>query len=65
MNRDLAVALTFIVLALLGILASVAFKVYQAARPMLGRSRDDEEDDYGSELVDLGGGIGASNWRPL
>jgi hypothetical protein len=65
-NRDLAIALTVTVLALLGILAMVFFKLYQAARPLWrGAYADDEgEEEYGGELVDLGG-VGASNWRPL
>jgi hypothetical protein len=68
MNRDLAIALTFACIALLGLVAIVIFKLYQAARP-LWRGHYDDEEDYGGELVDLGGGIGsgigASNWRPL
>jgi hypothetical protein len=65
MNRDLAIALTLTLLALLGIIATVALKVYQAARPLWQSADGEEEDDYGSELVDLGGGIGRNNWRPL
>ena len=70
MNRDLMMALGVTLLSLLGLIAIVAFKVYQAARPLwIGAYGDgDDEDDYGSELVDLGGNIGsvgASNWRPL
>jgi hypothetical protein len=63
MNRDLAIALAAMMLALLGLVAIVGFKIYQAARPMWQGAHEDE-DDYGGELVDLGG-IGASNWRPL
>jgi hypothetical protein len=65
MNRDLAITLVFMALALLGLMASVAFKIYEAARP-LWRSAygDDDEEEYGGELVDLGG-IGPNNWRPL
>lgn len=71
MNRDLMIALGVALLALLGLIALVAFKVYQAARPLwVGAYGDtDDDDDYGSELVDLGGNISvsasASNWRPL
>ena len=70
MNRALMMALSVALLSLLGLIAIVAFKVYQAARPLwAGEYGDaDDEDDYGSELVDLGGnigGVGASNWRPL
>jgi hypothetical protein len=70
MNRDLMIALSVALLALLGLIAIVAFKIYQAARPLwVGEYGDaDDEDDYGGELVDLGGNIGgvsASNWRPL
>ncbi len=61
-NRDLAIALAVTVLALLGLMAIVLFKAYQATRLLWRREADD--DDYGGELVDLGG-IGASNWRPL
>jgi hypothetical protein len=65
MNRDLAIALAVTVLALLGLIAIVAFKVYQGARPLWqGAYGDEADDDYGGELVDLGG-VGASNWRPL
>jgi hypothetical protein len=62
-NRDLAIALTAAALALAGLVAIVLFKLYQAAR-QLWRGAYAEEDDYGAELVDLGG-IGANNWRPL
>jgi hypothetical protein len=72
MNRDLMIALGVALLALLGLIAIVAFKLYQAARPLwagaYGDGDADDEDDYGGELVDLGGnigGVGASNWRPL
>ncbi len=65
MNRDLAIALTIALLALLGLVASVGFKIYQAARPLWQDPYGDNEDeDFSGELVDLGG-IGASNWRPL
>jgi hypothetical protein len=70
LNRDLMIALGVALLALLGLIALVALKVYQAARPLWvgGYGDADDEDDYGGELVDLGGNIGsvgASNWRPL
>lgn len=63
-NRDLAIALALAALAMAGLIALVSFKVYQAARPFWS---DAEDDEYGSELVELGdvGSIGASNWRPL
>lgn len=64
MNRDLAIALTIAAFALLGLVTLVAFKIYQAARPLWRGAYDDEE-DYGGELVDLGGAVSASNWRPL
>ena len=64
MNRDLAITLAFLALWLLGLMAIVAFKVYEAARPLWRGAYGDDEDDYGGELVDLGG-IGANNWRPL
>lgn len=71
MNRDLMLALAVALLSLLGLIALVGLKVYQAARPLwVGAYGDaDDDDDYGSELVDLGGNISvsasASNWRPL
>lgn len=64
MNRDLAIALGVMAFAFVGLLTIIGFKIYQAARP-LWRGAYEDEDDYGGELVDLGGGIGASNWRPL
>jgi hypothetical protein len=70
MNRDLMMALGVALLSLLGLIAIVVFKVYQAARPLWvgAYGEDEDEGDYGGELVDLGGnigGVGASNWRPL
>lgn len=69
MNRDLIIALGVTLLALLGVIVIVAYKVYQAARPLWSDPNAEDEDDYGGELVDLGGNIsvsaGASNWRPL
>lgn len=64
MNRDLAIALSVALVALLGLVALVGLKIYQALRPIWHDAYGDDEDDYGSELVDLGG-IGANNWRPL
>jgi hypothetical protein len=58
MTRDLTVTLTLTLLALIGLIGVVGFKLYQATRQFVRR---DEEDDYGAELVE----IGASNWRPL
>lgn len=64
MNRDLVIALSVALIALLGLVALVGLKIYQALRPVWSDAYGDDEDDYGGELVDLGG-IGASNWRPL
>ncbi len=58
-NRDLAIALVFAFTALAGLIGIVSWKGYQAARRFLFGV---EEEDYGAELVDLGG---AGNWRPL
>jgi hypothetical protein len=65
-NRDLAVALVVMGIAFVALLAMVIFKLYQVARPLWrGEYADDEdEDDYGGELVDIGG-VSASTWRPL
>ncbi len=61
-TRDLAIALTVAGLSLLGLIGIVVFKLYQLGRRMWLRA---QEEEYGSELVDLGGSVGASNWRPL
>lgn len=60
-TRELAISLTFTGLALAGLILIVGFKGYQAGRRMWLRMQDD---DYGAELVDLGGAA-TSNWRPL
>ena len=67
LNRDLAIALAIAGIAFLAIIAMVLFKLYQAARPLWrGEDHaDDEEEDYGGELVDMGGGVSAGTWRPL
>ncbi len=57
-NRELTFAFAIGGLALFGILATLGLRLYQAARRMWRKMQDD---DYGSELVE----IGASNWRPL
>jgi hypothetical protein len=57
-TRDLAAALAVAALALAGLIFIVAFRLYQSVRRVWLRK---EDDDYGSELVD----IGAKNWRPL
>jgi hypothetical protein len=62
-TRELAISLSFTGLALAGLILIVAFKGYQAGRRVWLRMQDD---DYGAELVDIGGGAAAtSNWRPL
>ncbi len=61
MNRDLVTALTVMALSLFGLIAVLAFKLYQIVRGWLTRSSD--EDEYESDLVDMGSS--ASNWRPL
>lgn len=58
-TRELAMILAVAGLALFGLIAVVGFKAYQFGRRIWMQMRDD---DYGSELVDMGG---ASNWRPL
>lgn len=57
-TRELAIALAAAGAALAGLLLILGIKGYQAGRRIWRRMQDD---DYGSELVD----IGASNWRPL
>lgn len=57
-TRELAIALAAAGGALAGLLLILGIKGYQAGRRFWRRM---EDDDYGSELVD----IGASNWRPL
>ncbi len=77
MNRELLLSLVASALAALGLIGLAAFKIYQGARALLRRLRD--EDDYNSELIDLSSGLGAapagaaklsvsgaaSTWRPL
>lgn len=58
MTRDLMAAMIAAGAALLGLLAALAFVLYQIGRRLWLRMQDD---DYGSELVD----ISNSNWRPL
>jgi hypothetical protein len=58
-TRQLAMILAIAGLALFGLIAIVGLKAYQTGRRIWMRMRDDE---YGSELVDMGG---AGNWRPL
>jgi len=57
-NRELAIALAIAGAALAGLLLILGIKAFQAGRRIWMRMQDD---DYGSELVD----IGANNWRPL
>lgn len=64
MNRELLVALGVAMLAFAGLLGCVLFKLYQALRQAWRGAYADEEDSYGSELVDVGG-ISGRNWRPL
>ena len=51
MTRDLATALAFAAIALLGALIAAAVVVARIVRRMLSRMRDD---DYAGELVDIG-----------
>lgn len=53
MTRDLMGAILVAVLALAGLLAIALFKAYRASRTWWSRSR---EEDYGGELMELGGG---------
>ncbi len=60
MNQDLIAALTTAAAALAGLILIVLMKLFQGARALWRRWRD--EDDYaGGELVE----ISSSNWRPL
>jgi len=59
-NRELAIWLAVAGVALAGLLLILGLKAYQTGRRIWRRMQDD---DYGSELVDLGGSAG--NWRPL
>jgi hypothetical protein len=59
-NRDLTLAAGAIALALAGLIFAVLFKLFQLVRRAL-RERDDADDVYDSELLE----IGVSNWRPL
>jgi hypothetical protein len=59
-TRELAALLTIAGLALAGLLFLVGFRAYLFSRRFWTQS--DDEDDYGAELVDMGG---AGNWRPL
>lgn len=60
MNQDLIAALVTAGAALAGLIFIVLMKLFQGARALWRRWRDD--DDYaGSELVE----ISSSNWRPL
>lgn len=61
-TRQLAGILAAAGIALLGMLGVLGFKAYRFGRNTWSRMRDDHEDDYGAELVDMGG---AGNWRPL
>lgn len=60
LNRDLVIALTIVFAAFAGLLAIVLWNGWQASRRFFFGAT--QEEDYESELVDLGG---ASNWRPL
>lgn len=57
-NRDLALALAGVALALIGLVAALVFKLAQAARH---RASEDDDDVGDTELLE----IGVSNWRPL
>lgn len=57
-TRELAAILAIAGLAMAGLVLLLGFKLFQIGRRVWLRMRDDE---YGAELVDMGGG----NWRPL
>ena len=57
-NRELSLALGVAGIALLAILMTLGLRLFQIGRALLRRMQDDE---YGSELVE----VGAGNWRPL
>ena len=59
MTKELTAALVIAVLAALGIVLLVVFKLVESSLDMWRRL--DEDDEYSGELVDMGG----NNWRPL
>jgi hypothetical protein len=61
-TRDLVTALALAGIAGFGLIAIVLLKILQAAAGAWRRMRaEDDEDDYGAELID----ISSNNWRPL
>ncbi len=61
-TRDLISALTVAAAAALGLIAVMAIALFKAAQRAWKRMRaEDDEDDYGAELID----ISTNNWRPL
>lgn len=61
-TRDLVSALTLAGIAAAGLIAIVLLKLFQAAAGAWRRMRaEEDEDDYGAELID----ISSNNWRPL
>jgi hypothetical protein len=59
MTRELTMALAVAAIAALGLVLLVVLKLVESGVDMWRRWED--EDEYGGELVDMGG----SNWRPL
>ncbi|MBL8537732.1 MAG: hypothetical protein JNM59_10055 [Hyphomonadaceae bacterium] len=64
MNQDLMSALIVAALALAGLVLVVLGKLTQGALQAWHSWRDENDDSYASELVELGGGP-TSSWRPL
>jgi hypothetical protein len=61
-TRDLIAALTLAAAAALGLIAVMAIALFKAGQRAWKRMRaEDDEDDYGAELID----ISTNNWRPL